>query len=82
MSSEIRVYDILNEIGDALQEMKEHELLGAETVIHIIHRYLNRIYFEEQVEVNTRALTKTMEDLQEICVELFVHKFNEEKCNT
>lgn len=75
MSGEIRVYEILNEIGDALGEMKEDELLAAESVIHVIHRYLNRVYFEEQREVNVRALTKTMEDLKDICAEVYINKF-------
>jgi hypothetical protein len=71
----IRVYEIANEVEEKLHQMSEQELLGAEDVIQTIYRYLYQTHFIEQNEVNVKAFTKTMEELQEICIQLLDHKF-------
>lgn len=75
MESDIRVYDVQHCLEDRFNTMTEQELLGAEEVIHCLFSYLNRVHFEEQQEVNVKAFTKTMEELQEISMQLLVEKF-------
>lgn len=75
MTSNIRVYEVQDYLEDRLNTMTEQELLGAEEVIHCLFSYLNRVHFEEQQEVNVKAFTKTMEELQEISMQLLIEKF-------
>jgi hypothetical protein len=74
--SSIRIYEVQNEVEDKLNEMSEEELLGAEDVILIMYRYLHRVHFQEQREVDVRALAKTMEELNEACIQLLAYKYH------
>jgi DNA integrity scanning protein DisA with diadenylate cyclase activity len=75
MTQDIRVYDVQHQLEERLSNMTEEQLLGAEEVVHHLFSYLQRVHFEEQKEVNVKAFTKTMEELQEICMQLLVEKF-------
>jgi hypothetical protein len=76
MSSEIRVYEVLLSLQDRLNQMTEQEVLGAHDIIECLFSYLHRVHFEEQKEVDVRALTKTMEELNEVAMQLLHDKFH------
>jgi hypothetical protein len=71
-----RIYEIQNALEDILRKLPEENLLTAHDIIYHIYKYLNRTHFEEKKEVNTKALTKTMEELNEICMEILYHTYN------
>jgi hypothetical protein len=55
--------------------MKEDELKGAEDVLSVLHSYLYRTHFQEQKEIDVKALVKTVEELWEISAEILHHTF-------
>ncbi len=71
----LRNWLIQNAVEDRLRGMSEAELLGADTVLGIIHQSLDKAYFQEQSVVDIRALTKTMEELHEISGEILYHTY-------
>lgn len=72
--SEIRIWEIQHSTEDRLETMSESELLGAEDILSTLHQYLQRVHFQEQQQVNVRALTKTIEELHESCIQLLYYK--------
>ena len=74
--SELRIYSLINDIGHVLENLNKEELIGANSVLGILSHYLTKTHFEEQKEIDVKALVKTIEELDEISVELLLHKHN------
>jgi hypothetical protein len=74
--SELRIWTIFNDIGKVLENLNKEELLGANSVLGILTHYLTKTHFEEQKEIDVKALVKTIEELDEISIELLIHKHN------
>jgi hypothetical protein len=74
--SELRIWTIFNDISKVLENLNKEELLGANSVLGILSHYLTKTHFEEQKEIDVKALVKTIEELDEISVELLIHKHN------
>ena len=74
--SELRIWTIFNDIGKVLENLNKEELLGANSVLGILSHYLIKTHFEEQKEIDVKALVKTIEELDEISIELLIHKHN------
>jgi hypothetical protein len=74
--SELRIWTIFNDIGKVLENLNKEELLGANSVLGILSHYLTKTHFEEQKEIDVKALVKTIEELDEISIELLIHKHN------
>ena len=70
-----RIYEIQHALEDILRKIPEENLLTAQDIIYNIYKYLNRTHFEERKEVDVKALTKTMEELNEICMEILYHTY-------
>jgi hypothetical protein len=70
-----RIYEIQHALEDILRKIPEENLLTAHDIIYNIYKYLNRTHFEERKEVDVKALTKTMEELNEICMEILYHTY-------
>jgi len=71
----IRIWEVQYAIEDRLRTMKEDELKGAEDVLSVLHSYLYRTHFQEQKEIDVKALVKTVEELWEISAEILHHTF-------
>ncbi len=71
----IRIWEVQQTIEDRLRSMKEDELKGAEDVLSVLHSYLYRTHFQEQKEIDVKALVKTVEELWEISAERLYHEF-------
>jgi hypothetical protein len=74
--SELRIWTIFNDISKVLENLNKEELLGANSVLGILSHYLTKTLFEEQKEIDVKALVKTIEELDEISIELLIHKHN------
>lgn len=68
--SHVRNWLLRSDIEDELWRMRETELLGADTVLGILHTFLNHIDFQPiplNDAVAVRALSKTIQELYDIC---------------
>ena len=74
--SELRIYSLFEDIGRVLENLNKEELIGANSVLGILSHYLTKTHFEEQKEIDIKALVKTVEELDEISLELLYHKHN------
>jgi hypothetical protein len=74
--SELRIWNLFNDISKVLDNLSKEELIGANEVLGILSHYLTTTHFEEQKEIDVKALVKTVEELDEISVELLIHKHN------
>lgn len=74
--SELRIWALFNDISKVLDNLSKEELIGANEVLGILSHYLTTTHFEEQKEIDVKALVKTVEELDEISVELLIHKHN------
>jgi len=71
----IRMYGIQAIVEDEMHNMSKEELLGAHKVLGVLTSRLNKIYFNDRVEFDRKALVKTIEELWEISCEIKMHKF-------
>lgn len=71
----IRIWEVQHAIEDRLRNMKEDELKGANAVLSVLHSYLYHTHFQEQKEIDVKALVKTVEELWEISGERLYHTF-------
>jgi hypothetical protein len=72
--SEIRIYSFFEDVVRVLENLNKEELIGANSVLGILSHYLTKTHFEEQKEIDVKALVKTVEELDEISIELLLHK--------
>jgi len=71
----IRMYGIQARVEDMMREMSKDELLGAHMVLSVLSHRLCKIFFEEHISFDRKALVKTIEELWEISCEIRMHKF-------
>ena len=71
----IRMYGIQARIEDAMREMSKEELLGAHMVLSVLSHRLCKMFFDDHIAFDRRALVKTIEELWEISCEIRMHKF-------
>jgi len=71
----IRMYGIQAMVEDEMHNMSKEELLGAHKVLGVLTSRLNKIYFDDKVDFDRKALVKTIEELWEISCEIKMHKF-------
>jgi len=71
----IRMYGIQASIEDMMRTMPKDELLGAHMVLSILSHRLCKMFFDDHIAFDRRALVKTIEELWEISCELRMHKF-------
>lgn len=71
----IRMYGIQARIEDMMREMSKEELLGAHMVLSVLSHRLCKIFFDDHIAFDRRALVKTIEELWEISCEIKMHKF-------
>jgi hypothetical protein len=72
--SELRIYSLFEDITRVLENLNKEELIGANSILGILSNYLTKTHFEEQKEIDVKALVKTIEELDEISIELLLHK--------
>jgi len=77
MMGSIRMYGIQARVEDMMREMSKDELLGAHMVLSVLSHRLCKIFFEEHISFDRKALVKTIEELWEISCEIRMHKFPE-----
>lgn len=71
----VRIWDIQHAIENRMRSMTKDELAGACDVLTMLHVYLYRTHFQEQKEIDIKALVKTVEELWEISGEILHHEF-------
>jgi hypothetical protein len=71
----IRMYGIQARIEDMMREMPKDELLGAHMVLSVLSHRLCKMFFDDHIAFDRRALVKTIEELWEISCEIRMHKF-------
>jgi hypothetical protein len=71
----IRMYGIQARIEDMMRTMSKDELLGAHMVLSVLSQRLCKMFFDEHIAFDRRALVKTIEELWEISCEIRMHKF-------
>jgi hypothetical protein len=71
----IRMYGIRARIEDMMHEMSRDELLGAHMVLSVLSHRLCKMFFDDHIAFDRRALVKTIEELWEISCEINLHKF-------
>jgi hypothetical protein len=71
----IRMYGIQARVEDMMREMSKEELLGAHMVLSVLSARLGKIWFEDRIPFDRKALVKTIEELFEISCEIKCHKF-------
>ena len=71
----IRMYGIQARVEDMMREMSKEELLGAHMVLSVLSARLGKIWFEDRIPFDRKALVKTIEELFEISCEIKYHKF-------
>ena len=72
---DIRIWEVQHAIEDQLRNMKEDEVAGSHDVLTVLHSYLYRTHFQEQKEIDVKALVKTIEELWEMSAEILHQKF-------
>lgn len=72
----IRDYQLMNDIDTLFRTYNKDQLISAHEIINLIAQHLNKKHFEDQKEINIKALVKTFEELDEIGMEMLHHKFN------
>jgi len=73
----IRMYGIQAHVEDIMRDMSKDELLGAHMVLSVLSHRLGKMFFDDHIEFDRRALVKTIEELWEISCEIRMHKFPE-----
>jgi hypothetical protein len=71
----IRMYGIQARIEDMMREMPKDELRGAHMVLSVLSQRLCKMFFDDHIAFDRRALVKTIEELWEISCEIRMHKF-------
>jgi len=71
----IRMYGIQARVEDMMREMSKEELHGAHMVLGVLSARLGKIWFEDRIPFDRKALVKTIEELFEISWEIKYHKF-------
>ena len=71
----IRMYGIQATIEDMMRTMSKEELLGAHMVLSVLSHRLCKIFFDDRIPFDRKALVKTIEELWEISCEIRMHKF-------
>jgi prophage antirepressor-like protein len=74
MSSKLRIWTLLDDVARVLDYLNKEELVGANAILGILSHYLTTTHFEEQKDIDIRALVKTIEELDEISIELLYNK--------
>lgn len=75
-SAELRIWTMFDDVAHVLDNLNKEELIGANAVLGIMSHYLTKTHFEERKEIDIKALVKTVEELDEISVELLYNKHN------
>jgi len=71
----IRMYGIQARVEDMMREMSKDELLGAHMVLSVLSHRLCKIFFDDRILFDRKALVKTIEELWEISCEIRMYKF-------
>jgi len=69
MEEPLRDYVLMDEIIKFYDLLNKEESEVAYSVINIIATHLNRKHFRKKLKINVRALVKTFEELDKICLE-------------
>ena len=69
----LRYYDLLHKVHTALYKMNKDEANGANNVLDILNNYLYDLHFEQQKEIDARALVKSIEEMWEVSCDVFSH---------
>jgi len=74
-TNSIRMYGIQARIEDMMRSMSKDELHGAHMVLSVLSHRLCKMFFDQHIAFDRRALVKTIEELWEISCEIRMHKF-------
>jgi hypothetical protein len=67
---DIRDYVLMEKIGKLFRSLKPEELKGAYATIFILYSHLYKKHFEDKIQINQRALVKSLEEMDEIGQEI------------
>ena len=73
-NNNIRDYALINTIEEIYNTLNIHELQVVQSVIGAISHHLFTKHFDEQIEINVKALVKTFEDINELAIETLINK--------
>lgn len=79
IKGDIRDYQLFDKIHSLYDKMTIEELKVAHEVISIISEHLDKKHFQEQKEIDVKALVKTFGELDEIGITILINEKNKGK---